>query len=73
MLNLRTRLGLANFNPQEGHTIPTDSPEGRTCAHMSKAGGGGIELPERRYLETRHFFLLLFIKVTVLRSVDLLH
>jgi hypothetical protein len=34
--------GLTNFNPVEGHTVRKDSPEGRTCVHVCRNLGGGL-------------------------------
>jgi len=37
------RMGLANLDSQEGHTISKDWPEGCTCVYMyRKVGGGGV-------------------------------
>jgi hypothetical protein len=38
--NRARRAGLANFNPLESHIILWDSPDGPTCAHIYRRGGG---------------------------------
>jgi hypothetical protein len=66
--------GLTNINPLEGrgHTIHKGLPEGRTGICLNRKGGG-IKLPRMLLFTNMSFVLLLFIKVAILCSLDLLY
>jgi hypothetical protein len=56
--------GRANFNPQEGHKIRKDSPEGRACVYIYRGlgggAGGGLNSVEHRYLQKNDIFIAIY-------------